>query len=205
VVADYDGAWKELLEVYFQPFLEFCFPEAAQRVDWRQPVVFLDQELQEVVRDAELGKLRADKLVRVRRLGGQEEWLLIHVEVQGQPDPRLPLRMYDYYHRIRDRYGRPVVSMAVLADPQPEWRPDFYQEEHWGCRLRFDYLLCKLIEITPQRLEQENNPAAVVIAAHLATLRTAADMQGRKLLKWELNGVSTSAVTARRTCWRSSG
>ena len=87
MVADYDGAWKELLEVYFQPFLEFCFPEATRRVDWRQPVVFLDQELQEVVRDAELGKLRADKLVRVQRLGDQEEWLLIHVEVQGPTGP----------------------------------------------------------------------------------------------------------------------
>jgi hypothetical protein len=162
------------------------FPEAAHRVDWRQPVVFLDQELQEVVRDAELGKLRADKLVRVHCLDGEEEWLLIHVEVQGQPDPRLPRRMYDYYHRIRDRYGWPVVSMAVLADPQPDWRPDAYQEEHWGCQLRFAYLVCKLIEIPPQRLEQENNPAAVVIAAHLATLQTAADMAGRKLLKWEL-------------------
>ena len=80
VGVDYDGAWKELLEVYFQPFLEFCFPEAARRLDWRQPIAFLDKELEEVVRDAELGKLRADKLVRVHCLNGQEEWLLIHVE-----------------------------------------------------------------------------------------------------------------------------
>ena len=78
MVADYDGAWKELLEVYFRPFLEFCFPNAARRVDWSQPVVFLDKELQEVVRDAESGKLRADKLIRVNALDGREEWLLIH-------------------------------------------------------------------------------------------------------------------------------
>jgi predicted transposase YdaD len=186
VVVDYDGAWKELLEVYFQPFLEFCFPDAASKVDWTRPVVFLDNELQEVVRDAELGKLRADRLVRVHGLDGKEEWLLIHVEIQGQPDPRLPRRMYDYYHRIADRYARPVVSMVVLADERPDWKPAFYQEEHWGCRLRFDYLVCKLIEIPPQRLEQENNPTAVVIAAHLATLRTVTNMSGRKLLKWQL-------------------
>ena len=46
--ADFDGAWKEFLEVYFRPFLEFCFPRAASRVDWSQPVAFLDKELQEV-------------------------------------------------------------------------------------------------------------------------------------------------------------
>src|SRR4029453_17663321 len=100
MIGDYDGAWKELLEVYFKPFLEFCFPAAAARVDWSQRVLFLDQELQAVVRDAELGKLRADKLIRVRCLDGSEECLHIHVEVQGQPDPQLPRRMYDYHHRI---------------------------------------------------------------------------------------------------------
>jgi len=78
VAVDYDGAWKELLEVYFRPFREFCFPNAARRVDWSQPAVFLDKELQEVVRDAESGKLRADKLIRVNALDGREEWLLIH-------------------------------------------------------------------------------------------------------------------------------
>src|SRR6266511_2466622 len=87
--ADYDGAWKEFLEIYLRPFLEFCFSRAASRVDWSQPVIFLDKELQEVVRDSELGKLRADKLIRVGCLAGQEEWVLIHVEVQSQPDEGL--------------------------------------------------------------------------------------------------------------------
>ena len=184
--ADYDGAWKELLEVYFRPFLEFCFPDAARRVDWAQPIGFLDKELQEVVRDAASGKLQADKLVRVHCLDGEEEWLLIHVEVQGQPDPKLPRRMYDYHHRITDRYDKPVVSMAVLADERVGWKPNIYEAGHWGCRLRFEYLVCKLIEIPAQQLEQENNPAGVVIAAYLATLRTTGDMVRRKQLKWQL-------------------
>jgi len=186
VSADYDGAWKELLEIYFRPFLEFCFPEVAKRIDWSKPVTFLDQELQQVVRDAELGKLRADKLVRVHALDGQEEWLLIHAEVQGQPDPQLPRRMYEYHHRIGDRYARPVVSIAVLADERPDWRPNAFEAEKWGCRLRFEYLVCKLLEISAERLEQTDNPAAVVIAAHLATQRTTGDMAGRKALKWQL-------------------
>src|SRR5690349_12638036 len=58
--------------------------------------------------------------------------------------------------------------------------------EHWGCRLRFEYLVCKLIDVPAQQLEQENNPAVLVIAAHLATQRTNADAAGRKLLKWQL-------------------
>jgi hypothetical protein len=87
--------------------------------DWSAAIAFLDQELQEVVRDAELGKQRADKLVKVQRQDGVEEWLLVHVEVQGQRDPDLPRRMYRCHHRIEDRYERPVVSLAVLADANP--------------------------------------------------------------------------------------
>jgi hypothetical protein len=97
---DYDGAWKEALEMYLCPFLELCFPVVAAGIDWSIGIEFLDKELQEVVRDAELGKQRADKLVKVQRQDGVEEWLLVHVEVQGQRDPDLPRRMYRYHHRI---------------------------------------------------------------------------------------------------------
>jgi hypothetical protein len=97
---DFDGAWKEALEQYFRPFLEFCFPTIAARVDWYKGFEFLDKELEKVVRNAKLGKLRADKLVKVHRLDGKEDWLLIHVEVQSQKDKAFPRRMYQYYHRI---------------------------------------------------------------------------------------------------------
>ena len=143
---DYDGAWKETLEHYLQPFLVLCFPLAAAGIDWAVPIEFLDQELQQVVRDADLGKQRTDKLVKVRRRDGGEEWVLIHVEVQAQSDPDLALRMYRYHHRIADRYGRSVASLAVLADADPQWRPGPYAEALWGCRLRFEYLTCKLLD-----------------------------------------------------------
>lgn len=185
---DYDGAWKEALEHYLHPFLELCFPVVAAGINWQVRPEFLDKELQEVVRDAELGKQRADKLVKVQRLDGTEEWLLIHVEVQGQRDPGLPRRMFQYHHRIADRYGRPVVSLAVLADAQAEWRPCSYHEELWGCRLQFEYPVCKLLDWArhPGDLEANPNPAAVVIAAHLAAQGTGGDMPERHRLKWEL-------------------
>jgi hypothetical protein len=88
------------------------------------------------VRDSELGKQRVDKLIKVRRLDGEEEWVLLHVEIQAQIDEGLPRRVYQYFHRIVDRYGRRVVTLVVLADPRPGWHPGSYEEELWGCRLR---------------------------------------------------------------------
>jgi len=135
---DYDGAWKETLEIYLRPFLELCFPAISALIDWSMPVEFLDKELQEIVRDSDLGKQRVDKLIKIRRLDGAEEWVLLHVEVQTQPDPGLPQRLYQYHHRIGDRFGRRVVTLVVLSDECESWRPDCYEEGLWGCHVRFE-------------------------------------------------------------------
>ncbi len=126
---DYDSPWKQLLEDDFQQFMEFFFPDAAQHIDWEQPVIFLDKELQQVVRDADLGKRLADKLVQVSLRTGNEVWVLIHVEVQNQPESNFAERMFCYYYRIRDRYSRQVASFAVLGDDQPSWRPQQFTDE----------------------------------------------------------------------------
>ena len=54
--ADYDSPWKKALEVYFKEFIDFFFREMAADVDWRQEHVFLDKELQQVAREAALGR-----------------------------------------------------------------------------------------------------------------------------------------------------
>jgi hypothetical protein len=185
---DYDGAWKEALEIYLQPFLRLCFPAVAQRIDWSAPVEFLDKELQEIVRDAHLGKQWVDKLIKVRRLDGDEQWVLLHVEVQAQLDAKLPQRVYQYHHRIVDRFGRLAATLVVLADQHEAWAPSCYEEELWGCRVRFEYPVCKLLTLAREGgpLEDSANPAAVVVAAHLAAQRTGTDMAQRHRLKWQL-------------------
>jgi hypothetical protein len=63
--AEFDAPWKEILEAYFTDFLAFFFPNIHADIDWSRGYTFLDTELQQIVRDAELGKRLADKLVKV--------------------------------------------------------------------------------------------------------------------------------------------
>ncbi len=114
--ADFDSPWKEALEEYLEDFLALFFPQAHAEIDWTRPPVFRDGELQEVVRDAELGRRLADKLVQVWLRDGTDAWVLVHVEVQGQEEHAFAKRMFTYYYRILDRHDREVVSLAVLAD-----------------------------------------------------------------------------------------
>ena len=126
---DYDSPWKEALDAYFQPFLALFFPDIHADIDWSRGHEFLDKELQKIVPKGAGGRLYMDKLVKVWRRNGRETWVLIHVEVQTQRDPRVPKRMFGYNTRIADRYNRRVVSLAVLADDDPDWRPDHYEDD----------------------------------------------------------------------------
>ena len=84
LAAGYDSPWKQALELFFPDFMTFFFPAAHGDIDWRRGYQFLDKELQQVARDAELGRRYADTLAHVWRQGGEETWVLVHVEVQGQ-------------------------------------------------------------------------------------------------------------------------
>ena len=65
---EFDAPWKDILERYFEDFILFFFPEAHGEIDWTRAAEFLDKELQQVVREAELGRRLADKLVKIYRL-----------------------------------------------------------------------------------------------------------------------------------------
>lgn len=184
----YDSPWKEALEVYLPSILELCFPDVANAIDWNSPVEFLDKELQKVVRDAALGVQRVDKLVRVKLRDGIEEWILVHVEVQHRPDIQLPLRVYQYHHRVRDRFGRRVLSLAILADEQPDWRPSRYEESILGCRVQFDFPICKLLDLVAvaQRTVARGKPSAVIVLANWAAQQTSQDTMERSRVKWDL-------------------
>jgi hypothetical protein len=98
-MSEFDNPWKDVLEHFFGPFLEFFFPEAHAAVDWSRNYESLDKELQQIVSDSELGLRLADKLFKVWLNYGEEAWILLHVEVHNQRDPRFPERMFVYVDR----------------------------------------------------------------------------------------------------------
>src|SRR5699024_6384582 len=72
---DHDSPWIGALEVFFQPFMDFLYPQIAELIDWQQPVEFLEKELQILTRKAKISRRYADKLVKVRFLNGSEQWI----------------------------------------------------------------------------------------------------------------------------------
>jgi hypothetical protein len=141
----------------------------------------LDKELHQIVRAARGPKGLADKLFKVWRLNGQETWLLIHIEVQGEPEADFPLRMFRYNVRAFERYNQTVVSLAVLTDDRADWRPDRFEYGGFGAWTGIRFLNTKLLDWRGRdaELEASPNPFAQVVRAHLRALDTRQDPEGR--------------------------
>lgn len=185
---DYDTPWKDAVTRYFPEFMAFYFPQAYAGIDWGTPYVFLEQELAQIVRDGETGCRRVDKLVRVARHGGGEDWVFVHVDVQGQRNADFAERVFVYNYRIYDRYRWPVASLVVLADHNSNWRPNEFSYSVFGCETGIRFPSVKLTDYAGKldQLLQEQNVFGLLTAAHLLTQQTRGQHVQRHAAKWKL-------------------
>lgn len=183
--SDYDSPWKMALDAYFKEFLDLLFPKIHVQINWSQGYGFLDKELQQITVNANSGRRYADKLIKVYAKDGLETWVLIHVEIQGEPEEAFAQRMYTYNYRLRDRYQVDVVSLAVLADTRASFRPTEFNYQRWGCKLNFTFPITKLIdwEHCWDKIESSNNVFALVVMAqiHAKRLKDAATLEQVKV------------------------
>jgi hypothetical protein len=184
---EFDNPWKDIIEIYFIFFMQFFFPNIHKAIDWQKGYEFLDKELKQVVRDADTGRRHVDKLAKVYLLTGEEKILYIHTEIQAQYDAKFRHRMFVYHYRIFDRYQKPIVSMAILGDDRPGWKPTGYGYKNFDCELSFNFPIKKLLDYKQdwQALEKDDNPFAIVVMAHLKALETRNANEER--LFWKMN------------------
>ena len=171
---EYDSPWKEILRAYFKDFLAFFLVEAHDGIDWQREPEFLDKELDRITKEAQAKNRRVDLLVKVWLLNGDELWVLIHVEVQGNRDPEFAERMYTCQHRAYDLHRRLVVGLAILADEEANWRVSEYRQEIFGSEVVYKFNAVKLLDYLDHLsdLEMSSNPFAIVTLAHLRAKQT---------------------------------
>jgi hypothetical protein len=169
-----DNPWQDIIDSYFEAFLAFFFPIVAKQIDWNHGYEFLEQELQQIVKDAKMNRQDTDKLVKVWLKNGIEAVLHIHTEVQGQKDERFTERMFIYHYRLFESLGQQVISLAILGDKDINWRPKNYGYQLMGCELSFRFPIVKLMDYKNKlgKLEKSDNPFAIVVRAHLKGLET---------------------------------
>lgn len=183
---NYDSPWKTVIEAHFPDCIAFYFPHLHAVIDWSVEPIFLEQELQQITGDSEIGTRRVDKLVDVRLKSGENVWLLIHIEIQRSKEDDFAKRMFTYHYRIFERFDRHPVSIAILTDRSKKWHPKKYKVNLYGSKLRLDFLTAKLLDYDEGTLLQSTNPFALVTLAQLAENRAGKDGNKRYETKLRL-------------------
>jgi hypothetical protein len=167
-----DILWKAGIEDFFEYLLYFFFPELMAQIDFARGFDFLDKELGGLFPsdDPEHPKF-IDKLVRVYLKTGREKWFLIHIEVQGYRQRIFPERMFRYFYRIRDKYNRDVVSLAIYLNKRTRANSMVYTYRFGKTVLNFDFHRYYVGDQEEEELSMSQNPFALIILTALVGLR----------------------------------
>lgn len=156
-----DILWKGLLELVFDDLLRCVLPNADEVFDMARGFSFLDKELEELYPESCKGTdIRfVDKLVKLYRLDGKEEWMLIHIEVQAETKAGdrsgFPERMFRYFYRIFDKYQVPVMAIAILTGRDGKKIGDTFEYDVLGTKLFYKYKTIRVLDYSDEELEDE--------------------------------------------------
>lgn len=161
---DHDRLYKELLQTFFQEFLDLFFKEAADQLDLNR-VEFLSEELVTDITGST--KRRLDILAKTL-LKEQEMFLLIHLEPQSYYEESFPERMFLYASRLYEKYRLPVVPVAVLSHRKDMEEPDYFG---WSLPflqvLQFRYYRVQLRKYNWRDFIESDNPVAAALLSSM--------------------------------------
>ena len=105
---------------------------------------------------------------------------------QAEPEDIFPERIFTYLLRIFDYFHQPPISLVILCDSDPKWRPDRYGFTTFGSSLQFNFTAVKLLDYAEQweELEASQNIFATVVMTHLKAQETKRNVVRRK--EWKL-------------------
>lgn len=141
------------------------------------------------MRQAIVGKRFVDKLIQVHDRSGQEDLVLIHFEIQGDPQVNFSERLFEYYCLLYLRYKKPIIVLVILIDDDPNWHPKDYQKDVWGEIVNhFRFKTVKLLDYRgkTEALRDSDNPFAWITLVQLAAIDTKKNPQERLNIKIQL-------------------
>ncbi|MFZ1378165.1 MAG: hypothetical protein WAS56_00735 [Saprospiraceae bacterium] len=141
-----------------------------QLFDLEKDFEFLDKELEQIFDESESNFRQVDKLVKVFTTSGTEEWILVHIEVQGYKDPHFTDRMFRYYYRILEKYNRSITALAILCDDDLKFLPTEHSRKFLGTEIIYRFNYYKILAQNKETLLQSKNIFAKVILTVLVAL-----------------------------------
>ena len=166
---DYDGWWKDVIECYWPDFLSWALPELYRNADLTKKPEFLSKELRDTIHlpDGEdhNSAYFVDELVKIHMKDGGEEWVLLHIEIQGPGGEDISFRMVVYCCLIFGHYRRMPIGLAILTAPRPSEQIGVYEAGKYGARLKYQYNHIEVFNLDDEELLSSDNPFRIALYA----------------------------------------
>ncbi|GAC91326.1 transposase [Anoxybacillus flavithermus NBRC 109594] len=161
---DHDRLFKELIQTFFEEFIALFFPTMHEHIDF-QHVSFLSEELFTDVTAGE--KYRVDLLVETK-LKGEDSLIIVHIENQSYVQPSFPERMFIYFSRLFEKYGKHIVPIAVFSyDPIRDEPSAFTLQFPFGKVLDFHFFTVELRKQNWRNYIRQDNPIAAALLSKM--------------------------------------
>jgi hypothetical protein len=169
----HDEYWKDAFDEFLRELIEFFAPDVAAAIDWAAGFKPISDELFPDAHSSATGTIYPDRIYEVRLLTGERGVLFLHCEFQAQPESNFAERMFAYRFRIWLKLRAPIFSFALLADPDPKFRPSEYVDERFGNEIRFTFRFAKILDFAGREDEllERGNVAGILVAIKLADLQ----------------------------------
>ncbi|WP_144462999.1 hypothetical protein [Siminovitchia fortis] len=169
---DYDYLWKDVITELFEEFLLFFSPDLFELVDFTVPPEFLEQELQTILPESDSNQRVADKLVKLQLKNGSEQWVYVHIEVQGDHKKMFPKRMFQSFYRIMDLYDQKIYALALFTGERAKYNADQFRYEFLGTELTYNYNTYRIASQSESALLKSQNPFALAVLAGLYVIKS---------------------------------
>ncbi|MEI3614025.1 transposase [Pseudogracilibacillus sp. SO30301A] len=164
IYIDHDRLFKELIQTFFQEFIEAFFPKVHAYIDFSS-VTFLEQE---VFTDILIGEKRKIDILAEVQLNDEERLVLIHVEPQSSYQKEFHERMFIYCSRLYEKYRKPILPIAVFSyNKEKDVSDTFIIEFPTFSVLEFHYLQLHLIKKNWRAFIRKDNPAAAALLSKM--------------------------------------
>src|SRR5699024_7644210 len=154
---NHDRLFKQLIEAFFEEFLEVFFPDIHEQIDFKE-ITYLSEET-----------CTYDEDKRVLDLVVEVKWketdvaIVVHIEPQSYRQSDFNVRMFKYYGLLFNKLNKPIIPIAIFSYDE-NWEKDVFQIKFsdWEV-VRFNYLTLHVTKQNWHHFIKKVNPVSAAL------------------------------------------
>lgn len=129
-----------------------------------------------------------DKLVKLRLFSGEEKIVYVHLEFQTDSKKDISERMFRYYRRMLDIYGKSITALVIYTGRYLPKCHNQYHHDTFGTSITYKFNSYSVYQQNNNIAELENNPNpfSIIVLANLYVLQTRNNFEKRLSFKEQL-------------------